>query len=64
MLYEVITYKQPYSSYKNDQVRILKGRKGTDTSKIDTLLFKLQGGALTNLMLDVVKDPYMRNNFV
>ncbi len=55
----VEVYKQPYSSYKNDQVRILKGRKGTDTSKIDTLLFKLQGGALTNLMLDVVKDPYM-----
>lgn len=55
----VEVYKQSYSSLKNDQVKLYKGRKSQDVDKMDTLLFKLQGGPLSTLMLDVVKDPYL-----
>jgi hypothetical protein len=36
-----------------------KARKSTDYTKLDTLVFKLQGGPYTNLMLDVMKNPEM-----
>lgn len=52
-------YKQPFYSSKQDNIHMLKGRKNTDISKIDTILFKLQGGPHTALMLDIIKDPYM-----
>jgi uncharacterized protein YdhG (YjbR/CyaY superfamily) len=55
----VEVYKQSYSSNKTDQVKLFKGRKSTQVEKMDTLLFKLQGGPYSTLMLDVVKDPYM-----
>ena len=51
-------YKQPYSSVKPDQVSLLIGRKSTDYDKVDTLVFKLQGGPLAALMLDIMKEPY------
>ncbi len=51
------------SGYKNslqlDQVRVDKGRKSADVEKMDTILFKLQGGPAVSLMLDVVKNPYV-----
>ncbi len=51
------------SSYKNefdyDQVKIDKGRKSGDVEKMDTVLFKLQGGPAITLMLDIVKNPYI-----
>jgi len=50
-------YKAPYRGLQNDQVRILKGRKGANVKKMDTLLFKLQGGPTTSLLLDVIKNP-------
>ncbi len=52
-------YKMPYQVSREDQVRLLKGRKGTEVDKQDTLLFKLQGGAYSTLTLDVMKDPYI-----
>ncbi len=49
------------ASYKNDiqydQVRIFKGRKSADVEKMDTVLFKLQGGPSTTLLLDIIKNP-------
>jgi len=52
-------YKQGYNNHKNDAVKLLKGRKSVDYSKLDTLLFKLQGGPYSTLMLDIMKSPYM-----
>jgi hypothetical protein len=50
--------KPSYSSNRTEQVRMLKGRKGVNASKMDTLLFKLQGGAHSMLSLDIIKYPY------
>ncbi len=52
-------YKQGYSNQKDDAIKLLKGRKSADYNKIDTLLFKLQGGPYSTLMLDIMKSPYM-----
>jgi hypothetical protein len=40
-----------------DRVQIYKGRKSQDVKKMDTLMFKLQGGPRTSFLLDVVKNP-------
>ncbi len=54
----VEVFKAPYqSSLRFDAVRIYKGRKSNDVEKMDTVLFKLQGGPTTTLYLDVVKNP-------
>jgi hypothetical protein len=51
-------FKAPYSSdMRFDGARIYKGRKSTDVEKVDTVLFKLQGGPVTSLELDMVKNP-------
>ena len=51
-------YKSPYTSLMDyDRVRIFKGRKSEDVKKMDTLMFKLQGGPRTSFLLDVVKNP-------
>ncbi|MGD9992680.1 MAG: carboxypeptidase-like regulatory domain-containing protein [Salinivirgaceae bacterium] len=55
----VEVYKQAYNNERQDLVKLYKGRKSTDVEKMDTLLFKLQGGPYSTLMLDVVKDPYL-----
>lgn len=55
----VEVYKQSYGNDRGDVVRMLKGRKSADYSKLDTLLFKLQGGPYSTLMLDIMKNPYM-----
>jgi hypothetical protein len=39
-----------------DGTRMYKGRKGTDVQRMDTLLFKLQGGPVTVLDLDIAKN--------
>jgi hypothetical protein len=50
-------FKAPYSSdLRYDGARIYKGRKGSDVEKMDTVLFKLQGGPVTVLQLDIVKN--------
>lgn len=51
-------YKSSYTSLADyDRVRIYKGRKSEDVKRMDTLLFKLQGGPRTSFLLDVVKNP-------
>ena len=55
-------YKASYKSLFNDQVRIIKGRKGSNVKRMDTLLFKLQGGPTMGLLLDIIKNPYVLLN--
>ncbi len=51
-------YKSPYNNdFEMDRVKIYKGRKSQDVKKMDTLIFKLQGGPRTSFLLDVVKNP-------
>jgi len=50
-------FKAPYSSdLRYDGARIYKGRKGSDVERMDTVLFKLQGGPVSVLQLDIVKN--------
>jgi len=55
----VEVYKQPYQSARVDAVKMFKGRRSTNVEKMDTLLFKLQGGPYSTLLLDIIKDPYL-----
>jgi len=51
-------YKAPYSRYvDNDRVKIYKGRKSQDVEKMDTVLFRLQGGPYYLFLLDIIKNP-------
>ncbi|HEC43974.1 MAG TPA: carboxypeptidase-like regulatory domain-containing protein [Bacteroides sp.] len=51
-------YKASYTSVVDmDRVKIFKGRKSTDVKKMDTILFKVQGGPQTMFLLDIVKNP-------
>jgi len=49
-------YKAPYPSMQSDQVKIYKGRKGTNVKKADTLMVQLQGGPNVSMLLDIVKN--------
>ena len=50
-------YKQPYSRSQRDFMKLLKSRKSTDYSKLDTIALKLQGGPYNTLYIDVMKYP-------
>ena len=50
-------YKSAYRSLDTDRVRIYKGRRSRDVERMDTVLFKLQGGPYITFMLDVAKNP-------
>ncbi|MBN2519640.1 MAG: carboxypeptidase-like regulatory domain-containing protein [Bacteroidales bacterium] len=51
-------YKASYTSdFSDDRVKIYKGRKSSDVKKMDTVIFKLQGGPRTSVLLDVIKNP-------
>lgn len=50
-------HKQPYSNHKNDAIKLIKSRKSTDYTKLDTLAVKLQGGPFCNLYTDIIKYP-------
>ncbi len=50
-------YKQPYGNSKRDEVKMLRSRKDTDYTKLDTIALKLQGGPFSTLFVDVVKYP-------
>ncbi|MCF8225613.1 MAG: carboxypeptidase-like regulatory domain-containing protein [Bacteroidales bacterium] len=53
-------FKSAYANdFKYDQVKLVHGRKSADVDKMDTILFKVQGGPVTTLLLDVVKNPYI-----
>lgn len=47
-------YKSPIN-LKTDQVRLYKGRRSADYSRVDTLIMQYQGGVSTALMLDFSK---------
>jgi len=50
-------FKAPYSNdARVDGVKIYKGRQSSDVERMDTLFFKLQGGPITSLQLDIVKN--------
>ena len=50
-------FKAPYNNdLRYDGARIYKGRKGSDVEKMDTVLFKLQGGPVSVMQLDLVKN--------
>lgn len=50
-------FKAPYANdLRFDGSRIYKGRKNADVEKMDTVLFKLQGGPTSVLQLDIVKN--------
>lgn len=53
-------YKGGYSKdFQIDQVKLFKGRKSADVEKMDTVLFKVQGGPSTTILLDICKNPYI-----
>lgn len=47
--------KQSSNSLKRDDIDLIKARKSTDYTKLDTLALKLQGGPFSNLYTDVIK---------
>ncbi|MCX6330276.1 MAG: carboxypeptidase-like regulatory domain-containing protein, partial [Bacteroidia bacterium] len=50
-------FKAPYNNdIRFDNAKIYKGRKSTDVEKMDTILFKLQGGPVSSLQLDLIKN--------
>lgn len=50
-------YRRPYSSVKQDKVKLIKARKSTDYNRLDTIAVKLQGGPFSALYADVIKYP-------
>ncbi|NJX16256.1 carboxypeptidase-like regulatory domain-containing protein [Tamlana crocina] len=50
-------HKQPYNNFRNDHIELIKARKKTDYSKLDTIALKLQGGPFSNLYTDIIKYP-------
>lgn len=50
-------HKQPYASYRNDHIELVKARKNTNYSRLDTIALKLQGGPFSNLYTDIIKYP-------
>lgn len=50
-------HKQPYNNVRRDHIELIKARKNTDYSKLDTLALKLQGGPFSNLYTDIIKYP-------
>lgn len=51
-------YKSRYSNeFEADRVKVFKGRKSQDVKRMDTIMFKLQGGHQAVVMLDLAKNP-------
>lgn len=49
-------YKASYTGMEGDRVKIHKGRRSRDVKRMDTVLFKYQGGPSTMMMLDLMKS--------
>ena len=63
-------YKSPYKTYqKRDGIKILKIRKDTDYSRLDTVAFKLSGGPYNTLFQDIIRysnyfiPPFLMSNY-
>lgn len=52
-------YKQSYSNSFGDNIAIYKGRGSTNRNASDTLFLQLQGGPVTSLQMDIVKNPFI-----
>ncbi len=52
-------HKQSYLSSLSDNISIYKGRGNTNRTVSDTLFLQLQGGPVSTLQLDIVKDPFI-----
>jgi len=51
-------YKASYTNqFDYDRIKIYKGRKSYDVKRMDTVIFKFQGGPKTSFLLDIVKNP-------
>ncbi|MBT8303942.1 MAG: carboxypeptidase-like regulatory domain-containing protein [Bacteroidia bacterium] len=50
-------YKQPYDSRRDDAIKLIKARKSTNYSRLDTVALKLQGGPFSALYADMIKYP-------
>ena len=51
-------YKSSYTNATEaDRVKVFKGRKSQDVKRMDTVLFKFQGGPYTSFLLDLAKNP-------
>ena len=50
-------YKNPINSLKKDNLKLVKSRKNTNYSRLDTLALKLQGGPFSTLFTDLMKYP-------
>lgn len=60
-------YKAPYdNTFKNDRVKLIRGRKSGDVSEVDTLLLKLRGGPTVANLMDVAQndDLFISNNTI
>ena len=53
----VKVFKQPNKAARKDVVELVKSRKNTNYSRLDTLAVKLQGGPYSTLYSDIVKYP-------
>lgn len=49
-------FKEPYVSSRDDQIKIFKGRKGTNINEKEFVEFIVQGGLYNTLKLDIVKN--------
>jgi hypothetical protein len=49
-------FKEPYTSMRDDQIKIFKGRKGSNTDEKEFIEFVVQGGLYNTLKLDIVKN--------
>lgn len=51
-------YKSSYSNQgSSDRIKVFKGRKSQDVKRMDTVIFKLQGGHYVAMLLDLAKNP-------
>ena len=51
-------YKASYNNpIEADRIKVFKGRKSQDVKRMDTVLFKFQGGPYTSFLLDLAKNP-------
>lgn len=48
-------YKESYLSQRNDQIKIEKGRKGSNVRSQECINYMVQGGLFNNFKLDIVK---------
>lgn len=48
-------YKESYVSSRNDQIKIIKGRKGSNVKSQEYINYIVQGGLYNNFKLDIVK---------